>query len=251
MTTGTHMVRVEPEIEVAAESLIRVLVIDDEKDVRESWQRLFEGMGFSVDTAADPEGAIILLRSALMKKRHYHVIISDISFDNTSVTGDQLIAENHGLMGQARIVAITAYGRDRIKRLDKLMEMSVEVLEKGSGDDALEKIVIEQLEERKRQMATVAQESVQKALIEEEGIGSHETQPHTALFASEYLLNEIRQMLMNWFRTRKNPNKRSIVYGAKTFSPNELASEVERGTEVGREHLETMIDLFKDCLNLK
>ena len=247
--TGTRMVKVQTEIEVPTRDLVRVLVIDDESSITDSWQRLFEDDGYSVDTAAHPDEAL-----SLLKHERYDVVVSDISFDNTLTTGDELIANNKKLMGDASVVAITAYGKDQVKRLKDLTDMGVPVLEKGKGDDELERIVQEKLEDRQREIAALAQESL-KPILQEALSGNNEALEIRTVKADpaghEYLLNQVRGMLTDWFRTRRNPNARTIVYGGRTFSANELACEVEEGTEIGLEHMETMIDLFKECLRLK
>ena len=254
MGTATQMVRVEAEIEVPTEHLMRVLVIDDEEDVTESWRRLFEGLGYSVSTARDPQGALDLL-----KREHFDVIVSDIVFEDSNVTGDQLIAENFSLMSQASVVAITAHAKDRIRRAKELSEMGVTILEKGKGDNELEETVIHKLEQRKVELANFAENSLTTLIGE--AVRSSPTpgdplllmkQPSLSVPAGEaFLVHKIKGVLTDWFRTRKNPDKKSIVYGGRAFSPNELAQEVESGTEVGLEHLETMVDLFKECINVK
>lgn len=257
-SSGATMVKVkiETDIEVRADELVKVLIIDDEQSVRDSWARLFQSKGYAVSVAASPDEAI-----ALLKTNSYEMIVADILFENSEVTGDQLITENIDLMRQATVVAITGFGKDRIERLKELESMKVKVLEKGESKDELIQIVTQKLEQRKQQVAETAKQSLLAAVYETviepsvtstggEDAMSHR-KPRVGKVTAEYLVQEVQRMLVDWFKSRQEPDKKSIVYGGRTFSANELALEVEQGTEIGREHVAGMIDLFKMCLNIK
>jgi CheY-like chemotaxis protein len=250
-----RMVTIETDIEVGADDLVKVLVIDDEEDITDSWRRLFEGQGFSVDVANSPEDAILLL-----KKNHYEMIVADILFENSPLTGDQMIADNPELVEKATVVAITGFGKGyKIKKRADLEKMGVRILEKGGNTDELIQLVTQKLEQRSREVAAVAQASaytsVREALVEADlplvgGRSVVDIKPAVNRSGSEYLVGQVHQMLIEWFRSRNEPNKKTIVYAGRTFSANELADEVERGTEIGQEHIEGMIDLFKVCLHI-
>jgi DNA-binding response OmpR family regulator len=246
-----------PNLSLPKEALVRVLVIDDEEPFRNSIKGLFEDWGYKVDTAETPDEAIQLLKS-----KSYEIIIADITFDLPQMSGDQLITDHHELMSPARIIAITGQGKDRIKRIKELEKFGVVILEKGGETGTLKDLVTEKLEERKRQMAFSVQESLtftiaeairhtQRAVIEGGEVIAAKPTPPQAFIGSEYLLREINQTLVDWLKSREDPNRRSILYGTRVFSTNDLAMEIEQGTDVGMEHLEMMVDLFKECLKLK
>ena len=242
-----------PEFSVPQEALVSVLVVDDEDDFRNTLKKLFEDWGYTVDTAATPDEAISLLQN-----KNYDMVIADITFDAPQISGDQLITENQNLLKRARIVAITGQGKDRIKRIKELEEIGVVVLEKGGQIGELKRIVTEKLEERKKFMASKLQESLTMAIAEaireaEKSVLAGERIMLTAppFSAPAYLLDEVQRTLIDWLKTRENPDRRTILYGNRSYSTSELAAEIERGTEVGREHLEMMVDLFKECLSIK
>src|SRR6266545_2852566 len=112
-STGAATQKVD--VQILTNTLVKVLVIDDEEPIRESWKRLFGDMGFSVDAAASPDEALELL-----KTKSYEIIVADISFEDSEITGDQIITENPNLLRKASVVAITGFGKDRIKRIKQL-----------------------------------------------------------------------------------------------------------------------------------
>ena len=253
-------------VEVPKQALVRLLLIDDEA-IRESWKGLFEDSGFYVDTASRPEEAITLLE----RNGGYDVVVVDISFDNSPMTGDRFITERHELMKDSVIVVITALGRDRINNLEQLEAMeNVTVVEKGieeQGTQELVRIVTDVLEERKRRVAVEARDTLPSAVEESLGVAAAATgvranlmpveagveamHPTQIFSGSRYLLNEVQQLLVNWLRTREDPRAKSIQYAGKWYSTDELAGEIESGTQIGREHIESMLDLVKRCLNVK
>ena len=250
--TATSMVKIHVEVNLSKESLVKVLVADDLADVRDSWQGLFIDKGFKVDAAATLEEAGRFLRT-----QSYDVVVSDIGFEGETKTGDEFIIDNYELMRHASIVAITGLGRDRIKFRDQLDKLSnVVILEKG-GDQALRLLEIadKKLDQRKQQVEQGLKDIArqpnfpqQDALMDRP---SKIISFNNSSKLSEYMLERLQQTLVKYFRTRKKADEKSILYGNRAFSPNDLAGEVENGTDIGREHLETMIELFEDTLNIK
>jgi DNA-binding response OmpR family regulator len=246
--------KIETEVEIQRDELVKVLIVDDEKPIRDGWERLFRENGFDTDTARDPEQA-----QSLLKDNKYEIVIVDILFEKLPVTGDQFIVENINLMKSATVVVVTGNDKNQIQKLDQLKNLGIEILGKGEVARKLLQIINEKLEERKGELAKIvgrmAGYTVRRAITNEDFTvrESDRTMFDASRnkYAVEYLVNELQKTLVNWFRTRQEPDKKSIVYGNRVFSANELANEVEHGTEIGREHLEGMIEVFKECLNIK
>jgi DNA-binding NtrC family response regulator len=78
----------------------RVLIIDDDPDVRVFLQALLEGEGYEVSTAADGGEGL-----ALQRKRPAHVVVTDIFMPGKE--GIETIHQFHGEFPQAKIIVIS------------------------------------------------------------------------------------------------------------------------------------------------
>ncbi|RLE17909.1 MAG: sigma-54-dependent Fis family transcriptional regulator [Acidobacteria bacterium] len=95
---------------------LRVLVVDDEADVRLGLQLLVEGLGAQVRPASSGEEAIEVLEQWLP-----HVMLSDITMGG--ITGMELLAETRRRWPTIRVLMITGYGT---------IELAVEALRNGA-----------------------------------------------------------------------------------------------------------------------
>ncbi len=95
---------------------LRVLVVDDEADVRLGLQFLVESLGAEVRQASSGEGALEILEGWLP-----HVMLSDITMGG--ITGMELLAECRRRWPTIRILMITGYGT---------IELAVEALRNGA-----------------------------------------------------------------------------------------------------------------------
>jgi DNA-binding response OmpR family regulator len=89
--------------------MLRVLVLDDEKLIRWSLEKILSQEGYSVDTAATTEDAL-----KLAEKTEYALIISDLE-----ICGDQAKSIFSNMLSkqpQARIITLTALPRDQVER---------------------------------------------------------------------------------------------------------------------------------------
>ena len=95
---------------------LRVLVVDDEADVRLGLQLLVEGLGADVRLAESGENALEILKEWLP-----HVMLSDITMGG--ITGMELLAETRREWPTVRVLMITGYGT---------IELAVEALRNGA-----------------------------------------------------------------------------------------------------------------------
>ncbi len=95
---------------------LRVLVVDDEADVRLGLQLLVESIGAEVKPASSGEQALEVLEQWLP-----HVMLSDITMGG--ITGMELLAETRRRWPTIRVMMITGYGT---------IELAVEALRKGA-----------------------------------------------------------------------------------------------------------------------
>jgi CheY-like chemotaxis protein len=79
--------------------MFRILVIDDNPDMREVMQRILEGAGYAVDLAAD--GALGLV---LQRARPADVVIADLFTPNRDGLGT--LARLRSEFPQAKVIAI-------------------------------------------------------------------------------------------------------------------------------------------------
>jgi DNA-binding NtrC family response regulator len=241
MSTATRMVRVTvPEVEVPARELLKVLLIDDEPSVRETQKQNLERLGFCVDVAKDPGAA-----KALLARANYQLIIVDVVFDDYPIEGDQFILENEELLHRASKVIITGKEVERIQRREELVRKGVLILKKGQGafDETLERVAAEKLEEEKNHLVTRIQEAVPSIVKNEKA------QPEAPQGAT-ILANKAQEILVDWLKARKDPERKGIFYAGKEFSPNMLVEEIEKRSDVGLAYEDMFLDLVKHNLRV-
>ncbi len=237
MSTATRMVRVA---EVPASDLVRILLIDDESSVRDSQKQNLERLGFRVDVTKDPGSAKDMLARA-----NYQMIIADVVFDNFPIEGDQFILENEQLFQGARKVVITGKELERVQRRRELAQKGVMILEKGQPafDGALERVASEKLEEQKNSLAARIQEAVPSILKSDK---AQTEVPQGRMI----LANKTREILVGWLKGRRDPARKGIFYAGREFSPNMLAEEIEKNSDVGLAYEDMFLDLVKHNLRI-
>ncbi|MEQ1762132.1 MAG: response regulator [Pyrinomonadaceae bacterium] len=241
-------VKVEPDFQLDREDLVRILVVDDDDDIRTGWETEFKENGYDTDTADGPDAAIRKLTD-----NSYELVISDIVFDKTTVTGDQMIIENQELLTTSEVVAVSAHNRDRILRHKELERMGIQILQKGNVIERLLEIANDVLNKRRLELSSIAKESVDEAVANQRrSLPKHDsTASASRNEIGSNLLSDLEATLVDSLRTRQYPDLKTIVYGNRMFSSNEIAEEVLKGTEIGRHHMEAMVELFKETLNIR
>ncbi len=98
----------------------RVLIVDDERNIRRVLQALLEGDGYEVDEAADGDEARALIRRA---SPPYDVVLSDLRMPNCD--GMELLRWVRGSAPDTPLVLLTAHGT---------VDIAVEAMREGAFD---------------------------------------------------------------------------------------------------------------------
>lgn len=81
---------------------IRILLVEDEPDIRELCSCLLRDAGYEVDTASNAQDALSSLRT-----NQYALLITD--YQMPEMNGDALITRTHGLPKAPRTILMSAY----------------------------------------------------------------------------------------------------------------------------------------------
>ncbi len=135
--------------------MYRILVVDDEEDVRRAVQKRLERQGFEVETASSAEEGIEMIQQA---EQAFDVIVTDMSMEDPEA-GVQILQAAFGRDVFAEVIVMTAYGN--VKNAVECMKRGAfDYIEKNiPGVDVYEllTIKIEQALERRRQSVSTVQ----------------------------------------------------------------------------------------------
>ena len=101
----------------------RILILDDQPDVRESLRLLLKSEGFKVDTAATPAAAL-----AALEGTRPELLLMDMNYTQDTTSGREgleLLARVQALEPQLPVVVMTAWGS---------IELAVEAMRRGAKD---------------------------------------------------------------------------------------------------------------------
>lgn len=105
------------------ESGYDILVVDDQKDVREALSLLLSGEGYGLVCAASPEQALAALR-----EQRYSLVLFDMNYSRDTTSGREgleLLEAMLGVDDGVPMVAMTAWGS---------IDLAVEALKRGASD---------------------------------------------------------------------------------------------------------------------
>jgi Response regulator containing CheY-like receiver, AAA-type ATPase, and DNA-binding domains len=111
------------------DSKLRILIVDDERIVRESFKHWFANAGHAVGAAASADEALVRLASEV-----YDLLFVDIKMPGKS--GLELLEQVRQEFPEASVVIITAYGS---------IESAVQAMKMGASDYLLKPFKPEQL----------------------------------------------------------------------------------------------------------
>ena len=101
----------------------KVLVVDDQSDVREALRLLLKGAGYKTDTAESPDAAL-----AAAAYSDHDLIVVDMNYTSDTTSGDEGLRLVEGLRAQRHhvpIIAMTAWST---------VELAVEAMHRGACD---------------------------------------------------------------------------------------------------------------------
>lgn len=103
--------------------MARILIADDDRDVREAIRLLLKGEGFETQTAAHPSEVL-----EAITKRQYHVALVDLNYTRDTTSGQEgldLLASINRIDATLPVVVMTAWGT---------VELAVEAVRRGAKD---------------------------------------------------------------------------------------------------------------------
>ena len=95
-----------------AQTVERILIVDDEELIVAAMRRYFEGLGYKIDSAHELEEA-----QALLATRQYDLVIADLRLTGIGgVEGLQIVSDIHQRCADTRVILLSAYGTPEIER---------------------------------------------------------------------------------------------------------------------------------------
>jgi DNA-binding response OmpR family regulator len=107
----------------------KILIVDDEKNIRTTLSAYLNSLGFKIDTASNGEEALFKL-----KEKDYELVLLDIKMHG--LTGLQLLSEMRKLNMKNNVIMMTAYGT---------IENAVESMKLGAIDFISKPFTLENL----------------------------------------------------------------------------------------------------------
>jgi two-component system, NtrC family, response regulator PilR len=89
--------------------MVRVMIIEDDKEMRSLLKDFFEEEGFETDSASNGVDALRML-----SKDHFDLVITDIRMPG--LTGLDILPRIRRLKPEIPIIVMTAYGSDDVRR---------------------------------------------------------------------------------------------------------------------------------------
>jgi DNA-binding NtrC family response regulator len=119
----------------------KILVVDDEKGIRDLLHGMLKGMGYEAFSVEDAEIAL-----ALLVKDHYDLVITDMRLPGQS--GEEFLKKIKALQPIVPVVVISGYGSTK-KIVDVIKNGAEDYLSKPFTHEDLEVVVLKALEKRR------------------------------------------------------------------------------------------------------
>ena len=114
---------------------VRILVVDDERNIRKNLGMMLEAAGYAVDTAGNGE-------EALTKSKEQHYDIAFVDLQMPKMGGLELTCFLRGLSSTTAIVILTAYG-SVANKVEAMKLGATDFLEKPFDPKAMQRLVEE------------------------------------------------------------------------------------------------------------
>ena len=102
---------------------VRILVADDQADVREALRLLLKAEGYAIETVSNPTAALEAVQSG-----QFDIILMDLNYQRDTTSGREgmdLLTQIQSVDSKLPIVVMTAWGS---------VELAVEAMRRGAGD---------------------------------------------------------------------------------------------------------------------
>jgi len=123
------------------QSQVHILVVDDERNIRNNLRMVLEASGYKVDAVGNGDDAVTRI-----KERHYDIAFVDIQMPK--MDGLELLRYIRGLRPKMPVVMLTAYGTVN-RAVDAMKLGAADFLEKPFDPKAIQLLCQEVLERQK------------------------------------------------------------------------------------------------------
>ena len=155
------------------QSLVHILVVDDERNIRNNLRSLLEAEGYKVDATNNGDDALLRV-----KEGHYNIVFVDIQMPKMG--GLELLGYLRGLRPKLAVVMLTAYGT--VARAVEAMKLgAVDFLEKPFDPKNLLLLCQEILERQKIGMSGTVDELLHLAELARQRKAFTEARVHLKL----------------------------------------------------------------------
>ena len=155
------------------QSLVHILVVDDERNIRNNLSMVLETAGYKVNTASNGDDALLRV-----KEGHYNIVFVDIQMPKMG--GLELLGYLRGLRPKLAVVMLTAYGT--VARAVEAMKLgAVDFLEKPFDPKNLLLLCQEILERQKIGMSGTVDELLHLAELARQRKAFTEARVHLKL----------------------------------------------------------------------
>jgi DNA-binding NtrC family response regulator len=158
---------------IMSQAQVRILVVDDERNIRNNLCSLLESEGYKADGASDGEEALLRV-----KEGRYDLVFVDIQMPK--MDGLELLRYLRGLRPKMPVIMLTAYGT--AKRAVEAMKLgAVDFLEKPFDPKAIQLLCQEILERQKIGMSGTVDDLLHLAALARERKAFTEMRVHLKL----------------------------------------------------------------------
>ncbi len=93
----------------------KMLLMDDNRSIREQLSRVFKGFGFETDLASEGSSAVLMFRNAYINKIPYDITILDINIE-TGMNGENALRRIKKMDANAPVIISSGYIDNRFLR---------------------------------------------------------------------------------------------------------------------------------------
>lgn len=233
----------------------RVLLLDDDDQWAKSTEEVLRAKGVGkVDRSRSVADA-----DAQIQRERYDAVIADVLLQEVGpdhkgsdpTQGDEWLLRNKERLDTSYKVALTAYPGS-IRDEGALRQEGIRVISK-SEDEELDFYdeLGERAQEKKRRIIDSVSELLKRMLAEGQVEGSSPSEERPLLTkesgVGERVAAEAANTFLEWVDSRGSKEQKSIWIGQERYSLEDLASEVEKGSELG----ERLLSMFLRHMRLR